>query len=146
MGGGQVGPKKLSPASIVAIVFPYSFLLNFCFPFLQGFEKFCIALESILNCSQAVTLATWFGYPPAKIDNISNGDNPCRTFIQFMAERGEISRTDISLLINAMESKVVSLNGVADNIKEAFHKHLAKRDQTPLKTDLQGNPSFLLHN
>ncbi|KAJ8048159.1 NLR family CARD domain-containing protein 4 [Holothuria leucospilota] len=87
-----------------------------------GYGQFCVVLQSLLNRSQSETLATWFGYPPAKIDSIKISDNPSTVLVQLMDARGEISPTDISRLINALESHTISLHGVARKIKEAFSR------------------------
>lgn len=86
-----------------------------------GFGKFRVVLQSLLTRSQSETLATWFGYPPAKIDRIKSSGNPSALLVQFMDERREISHTDISRLIDALESQTISLHGVAEKVKEAFN-------------------------
>lgn len=94
----------------------------------EGFGKFCLAVEGFLTRSQAVTLATWLDYQPAKVDLIQNSecDPPSRCFVQSMVERGEISPSDISTLIGALESDTVQLKGVATKVKEAFHNYVGQ--------------------
>ena len=57
------------------------------------------------------------------IDRIINSDTPSRVFVQCMDDRGEISPTDISEFIDALEHKTVGLKGVAAKVKEAFELH-----------------------
>lgn len=90
-----------------------------------GFGHFCLYLESLLTLEHSETLATLFGYPPAKIDKIKNSDNPSHEFVQLMSERGQICESDISPFINALKSEPVGLNGVAVKVEKAF-QHLVK--------------------
>ncbi|KAJ8049033.1 NLR family CARD domain-containing protein 4 [Holothuria leucospilota] len=85
----------------------------------EGYSQFLLELESLIG-SHSQKLATWFGYTPEVIDIISNTDTPGHVFVQAIDDRGEISPTDISKLIKALEHEIVGLGGVARKVKEAF--------------------------
>lgn len=60
-----------------------------------------------------------------------------------MDERGEISPTDISRLISALESQTISLHGVAEKVKDAFPRSSSIDSPTTLTHGVHGNISVL---
>ncbi|XP_071850884.1 uncharacterized protein [Apostichopus japonicus] len=90
-----------------------------------GFGSFKAKLVDILTEENILHLATFFNYPPAKIDLLQNKDGRNYRMVQYLEERGEITETDITTLLRALEA--LNLHGIQKSVQTLFEVHTGKR-------------------
>ncbi|PIK47133.1 hypothetical protein BSL78_15984 [Apostichopus japonicus] len=91
----------------------------------KGFGRFKAKLADILTEKNSLQLATFFHYPPAKIDLLKqNKDSRNHLMIRYMEERGEITETDITTLLHAL--KVLNLHVIKKRVQSLFELHTGK--------------------
>ncbi|XP_071850912.1 uncharacterized protein [Apostichopus japonicus] len=91
----------------------------------SGFGMFKAKLADILTEENILQLATFFHYPPAKIDLLQSKDSRYHLMVHYMEERGQITETDITSLLRAL--KALNLNGMQTRVQTLFELHTGKR-------------------
>ncbi|XP_071852634.1 uncharacterized protein [Apostichopus japonicus] len=90
-----------------------------------GFGRFKAKLADILTEENILQLATFFQYPPAKIDFLQSKNSRNHLMIRYMEERGQITERDITTLLRAL--KVLNLHGTQKRVQTMFELHTGKR-------------------
>ncbi|PIK47801.1 hypothetical protein BSL78_15344 [Apostichopus japonicus] len=90
-----------------------------------GFGMFKAKLADILTEENILQLATFFHYPPAKIDLLQSKDSRYHLMVHYMEERGQITETDITTLLRAL--KALNLHGMQRRVQTLFELHTGKR-------------------
>ncbi|KAJ8043728.1 Protein NLRC5 [Holothuria leucospilota] len=101
----------------------------------RGFGQFVIHLRESLTLANKIKVATVLEFPAAQIDAIEKDTTDGYVFTQFLREKGIITPTDISPLIDAVQK--IGLHGIADNIKELFNIWM-NRPSLFITTEFQG--------
>ena len=92
-------------------------LQNFFTIFMTDYGQFKVALADLLTIDLIISLATFFMYPPAKIDELRNTtESRGQLMVSLMEERGQIQRNDVSQLLNGLEK--LGLHGLLNTVKE----------------------------
>ncbi|XP_071851041.1 uncharacterized protein [Apostichopus japonicus] len=100
-------------------------LLLLLFIILPGFGSFKAELADILTKDSILQLATFFNYPPSKTDLLQNEVSRNYRMVQYMEEKGEITETDITTLLRALEAR--KLHGIQKRVQTMFELHTGKR-------------------
>ncbi|KAJ8051090.1 NACHT, LRR and PYD domains-containing protein 2 [Holothuria leucospilota] len=88
----------------------------------KGFGKFVIELKESLTTENKIEVATVLGFRPAPIERIQLDTADGYAFTQLLQERGIISSSDITPLIDAL--KECNLRGIVQTITESFQRNV----------------------
>ncbi|XP_071839491.1 uncharacterized protein [Apostichopus japonicus] len=85
----------------------------------MNFGRFKVRLAELLTTEIILSLATFFLFPPAKIDELRHTNmNPGLLMVSFMEERGLINHNDISPLLTALDQ--LGLQGLRTTLHRIF--------------------------
>ncbi|XP_071851920.1 uncharacterized protein [Apostichopus japonicus] len=85
----------------------------------MNFGRFKVRLAELLTTDIILSLATFFMFPPAKIDEIRHTKNsPGQLMVSLMEERGQIKPNDISPLLTALDK--LELYGLLSTLHRIF--------------------------
>ncbi|PIK46564.1 hypothetical protein BSL78_16573 [Apostichopus japonicus] len=91
----------------------------------KGFGSFKAELADILTEDIMSQLAIYFNYPPVKYDLLKKDVGRNYLMVHYMEERGQITETDITTLLHALEAR--KLNGIQKRVQTLFELHTGKR-------------------
>ncbi|XP_071851045.1 uncharacterized protein [Apostichopus japonicus] len=90
-----------------------------------GFGSFKAELADILTEDIISQLAIYFNYPPVKYDLLKKDVGRNYLMVHYMEERGQITETDITSLLRALEAR--KLHGIQKRVQALFELHTCKR-------------------
>ncbi|KAJ8050510.1 NACHT, LRR and PYD domains-containing protein 14 [Holothuria leucospilota] len=95
----------------------------------EGFGKFVIEVASYLTLIIATQIATVCSLPAADVDKISRDNDPGLVLMDILRQRGKISPTDISSLIDALQH--IGLHGIATKVTDSFARNVSGHLPSP---------------
>ncbi|PIK35619.1 hypothetical protein BSL78_27552, partial [Apostichopus japonicus] len=90
-----------------------------------GFGSFKAELADILTEDIILQLAIYLNYPPVKYDLLKKDVGRNYLMVHYMEERGQITATDITTLLHALEAR--KLHGIQKRVQTLFELHTGKR-------------------
>lgn len=94
----------------------------------SGFGKFMVDLAGLLTVHIVSSLATYFDFSPLQKEKLRASEYPGQLMVDYMRERGIVSRSDISALIEALEFH--KLDGVKLEVISLFNSYLTESRRT----------------
>lgn len=91
-------------------------------PTFSGFDLFMVDVALLLPFATVMRLAVMFNFSPAETDDVERSKNRGYAFVTFLREKGIITPTDVSLLLEAL--KAIDRLGVANDVEECFREHV----------------------
>ncbi|KAJ8050391.1 NLR family CARD domain-containing protein 4 [Holothuria leucospilota] len=107
----------------------------------KGFGMFQVELASNLSNDSVRKLATIFNFSPSKFDKVKRDS---LAFVRVLKEEGIITPSDISSLINALQS--INRGGIAKAVQESFERNQMREPGVPraLTSELKQKHSLLV--
>ncbi|KAJ8019184.1 hypothetical protein HOLleu_42400 [Holothuria leucospilota] len=95
----------------------------------KGFGRFIVDIASFFTLAIALQLATVYSLPTADVDRISRHVDHGWMLLETLKQKGEITPTDISSLIDALDH--IGRHGIVAAVKESFKRNVSVNLSSP---------------